>query len=49
MIERLESQFERVPRQAAFDGGFASKDNRKGPTNGVFPPPTLYDMITGYA
>ena len=27
MIERLESQFERVPRQAAFDGGFASKEN----------------------
>jgi IS5 family transposase len=27
MIERLELQFERVPRQAAFDGGFASKEN----------------------
>lgn len=27
MIERLEMQYDRVPRQAAFDGGFASKDN----------------------
>ncbi len=30
MIERLETQYERVPRQAAFDGGFASKDNLRG-------------------
>lgn len=30
MIERLETQYERVPCQAAFDGGFASKDNLRG-------------------
>jgi transposase, IS5 family len=30
MIERLETKYERVPRQAAFDGGFASKDNLRG-------------------